>query len=338
MKFAFIRKIAIVFNLKKKGITDDSCEEYDDVETINALEIELKNAGLSVFRIEQSKNIFRDLLKAKPDFVFNIAEGIGVTRARESQIPCIFESLKIPYSGSDPITLGITLDKYLTNIILNLNNIPVPKAFIARNNLEIRQYKYLFKTKKLFIIKPRWEGSSRGIFLNSVVNDFNGFKRQANFILVKYKQPVLIEEFLEKEEITVGVCGNDNPFILGMMRITAKQLSEKYFLYSQENKRLWEERIKYEPASAINKSIRKRIEKYAIESFKTLELRDIARIDFRLDREGNPKIIDVNPLPGLSPYYSDLPIICKLKGKNYGYLIRTILNETLKRNRLRIAR
>lgn len=337
MKPARIKKIAIIYNLKKKGLKDDSCEEYDEIETIDALSKELKAFAPYVYRIEQSKNLVADILKVNPDFVFNLAEGIGVGRARESQVPCILESLNIPYSGSDPIALGLSLDKYLTNIVLKSANIPVPCTFTIKDSSQLPCLKGIFKKDKLFIVKPRWEGSSRGIFLNSIVSDYDELKERSGFIFKQYKQPVLVEDFLENDEITVGVCGNQLPFILGMMRVVAKFKSDKPFLYSQENKRNWQEKIKYEPQSSIRKNIQKVIEKYAIEAFRALELRDVARIDFRLDCKNIPKIIDINPLPGLSPYYSDLPIICKLKGKNYKYLVKTILQEALKRNNLKLT-
>jgi D-alanine-D-alanine ligase len=337
VKIKYIKKIAIIFNLKKKGLKDDSCEEYDEIETIDTLHKELKTFVPFVYRIEQSKNLVEDILKANPDFVFNLAEGIGMSRARESQVPCILESLNIPYSGSDPIALGLTLDKYLTNIILKEAGAPVPRAFTVENISQLHFLKSIFRKNNLFIVKPRWEGSSRGIFLNSVVSNFNELKERADFVFRKYKQPALVEEFLENDEITVGVCGNRFPFVLGMMRVAEKNKSGAHFLYSQENKRNWEERIKYEPQNSIEKSIQKAIEKYSIKAFKALELRDIARIDFRLNGANIPKIIDVNPLPGLSPYYSDLPIICKLNGKNYRYLIKTILHEALKRNSLKLV-
>ena len=330
-----LKTIAIVFNLKKKNAKDDSFAEYDEIETIDALCNELKAFAASVVRIEQTPNIIKDIIKAKPDFVFNIAEGINSGRARESQVPSILESLNIPYSGSDPVTLGIALDKYLTNIVLKSAGVPVPFAFAVKDEADFCSHRNIFKNKKNFILKPCWEGSSKGIFLDSVVCDFKGFKKKALYIISKYKQPALVEEFLEKDEITVGVCGNKHPFLLGMMRIVPVDKGNKLFLYSQENKRDWQTKIRYESKSAINKKIQKLVEEYAIKAFTALELRDIARIDFRLDKFNIPRVIDVNPLPGLSPVYSDLPIVCKLENKNYSYLVRTIILEALKRNKLK---
>ncbi|MFA6282037.1 MAG: D-alanine--D-alanine ligase, partial [Candidatus Omnitrophota bacterium] len=285
----------------------------------------------SVIRIEQTPRIIKNLLKAKPDFVFNIAEGINSYRARESQVPSILESLNIPYLGSDPIALGIALDKYLTNIVLKSAGIPVPFAFVVKGEKDLQPCKKFFKKKRLFIVKPCWEGSSKGIFLDSVVCDFRSLESKALYIISKYKQPALIEEFLERDEITAGVCGNKPPYLLGMMRIVPVDKDVKLFLYSQENKRDWQTKIRYEPKCAIDKKIQKFVEEYAIGAFRALELRDIARIDFRLDKFNIPRVIDVNPLPGLSPAYSDLPIICKLENKNYSYLVRRIMVEALKR-------
>ncbi|MDP2922961.1 MAG: D-alanine--D-alanine ligase [Candidatus Omnitrophota bacterium] len=365
-----IHTIGIAFNLKKKGIKDDAFEEYDEIETIQALRKELEALGFEVILFEQDKNFLKNILKRKPDFIFNIAEGIGNTRARESQVPCLLESLDIPYSGSDPLSLGITLDKYLTNIILKSANIPVPLMFLVKDDKDLVSLKYIFENeaprvkarsfsqtlhvernpdhasiqpdvtsglvlsrrdKKRFIVKPRWEGSSKGIFLNSVVKNFKELKERVACVISKYKQPALVEEFLEKDEITVGVCGNKNPYLLGMMRIRLRDESQKIFLYSQEVKREWQSKIKYEPQKKIPPAIRRKIKKYALMAFSILELRDVARIDFRLDKNNIPKIIDINPLPGLSPFYSDLPILCRLQGRGYRDLVKAILKEALNR-------
>ncbi|MEI8350152.1 MAG: ATP-grasp domain-containing protein [Candidatus Omnitrophota bacterium] len=329
-KYLFPRTIGIVFNLKKKGAADDSCEEYDEFETIEALAGEIKKLGFSPLLIEQGHNLSQHLLKVRPDFVLNIAEGIGTGRSRESQVPSILESLGIPYSGSDPISLGVALDKYLTSFILKAAGVAVPLAYTINNIAAAVSLKSLFAKKKLYIVKPRWEGSSKGIFLHSVVSSFEAFRKQAQHIFSAYKQPVLVEEFLEGSEITVAVCGNRKPRLLGMMRIMPRQ-ETKCFLYSQENKREWKTRIIYEPQSSIVSGLKRAVAETAMRAFTVLELRDIARIDFRLNSKGVAHIIDINPLPGLSPLYSDLPIMCKLQGRSYSSLIRVILQEAFRR-------
>ena len=289
-----IKTIGIAYNLKRKNTSDDSCEEYDEIETIRAVETEIKRYGFKTVRLEQDGNFFAKLAREKIDFVFNLAEGIGAGRGRESQVPCILESLRMPYSGSDPIALGITLDKCLTNVILRANVIPVPQMYLVNDSRLFPFGNEIFDEGKNFIVKPRWEGSSKGIFLNSVAVDYGSLKKRVGFVIKKYKQPAVIEEFLPGDEITAAVCGNANKSrLLGMMRIAPKEKSPRFFLYSIENKRDWKEKIKYEPPMVIPSPARGLITRYALCAFRALELRDIARIDFRLDQNNIPRIIDI---------------------------------------------
>ena len=329
-----IKTIGIVFNLKSKNVTGDQHEEYDEIETILNLKNELSKYGFKVILLEQNSHFLNRLVKTRPDFVFNIAEGLGHGRWRESQVPAVLENLGIPYSGSDPLTMGLTLDKYLTNVILAAVGIPVPLMFMVTEEKEIARLKNIFLRHKYYLVKPRWEGSSKGIFLNSKVNNLKDLKNRVRTVLRKYKQPALIEEFLEKEEITVGVGGNKPPRILGMMKIVPKNIDQEHFLYSIEVKRDWQRQVQYDPEESIPPKTRRLIKNSALAAFKALELRDIARVDFRLDRHHTPKIIDINPLPGLSPSYSDLPILYKLKGGTYSQLVKIILTEALKRYKL----
>lgn len=330
MKKTTCKTIGIAFNLKKPS-PDDRYEEYDEIETIEALQKEIAGYGFKVVLLEQDDDFLKTIRQAKVDFVVNIAEGRGATRARESQVPCVLESLGIPYSGSDPIALGITLDKYLTSSILDSAGVPVPRMHMVRTLRDLDGLKGIFAKKKSFIVKPRWEGSSKGIFLNSVVDDFNDMQKRVRRVLSTYQQPALVEEFLTGDEITVGVCGNKSPRMLGMMRITHRETAQKHFIYSLENKKDWETKIVYEPHSAIPKSLQAKVEASALKAFRVLELRDMSRIDFRVGKSGVPGIIDINPLPGLSPRYSDLPILYRLNGGTYAGLVKILLTESLKR-------
>lgn len=330
MGSAGIQTIGIAFNLKRPS-DDDTYEEYDEIETIEALQKEIERYGFKTVLLEQDAVFLKNISAAKVDFVLNIAEGKGASRARESQVPCVLESLGIPYSGSDPIALGITLDKYLTSRLLQAAGIPVPQLHMIRSLSEVEQLRGIFRGKKSFIVKPRWEGSSKGIFLNSVVAGPADLKKRAGRILSRYRQPALAEEFLTGDEITVGVYGNKTPRVLGMMRIRQRDPSQKYFIYSLENKKDWETKIVYEGQAAIPRRVREKVARYAVQAFQALELRDLARIDFRVGGNGIPGIIDINPLPGLSPRYSDLPILCRLNGGTYAGLIKILLRESLKR-------
>ncbi len=326
-----VNTIGITFNLRRKGVSSDEYEEFDEIETIESLKKEIKKQGFKVVLFEQNDSLLARLKKKKPDLVFNIAEGFGATRSRESQVPCFLENLKIPYSGSDPLSLGITLDKYYTNVILRSAGVPVPEMHVVRDLKDADGLKNIFKRGKEFIVKPRWEGSSKGIFQKSLVTNYKEMKARCKETLLIYKQPAVVEEFLVNDEVTVGLAGNKNVFVLGMMRIVPAVKTKK-FLYSIEVKRDWKKMVRYEPEKAIPDHIRKRIEHNAIKAYKALELRDVSRIDFRLDKKMEPKIIDVNPLPGLSPAYSDLPILFRLNGRTYEELIKIILKQTIGRH------
>lgn len=326
-----VHTIGIIFNLKKNNSNGDEEEEYDEVATIESIKEEIEKLGFEVKLFEQTNALVDELSKEEPDFVLNIAEGVGVGRSRESQVPCILESLRIPYSGSDPVSLGITLDKYLTSTILKSAGIPVPIVFMINEMSETTDLKNIFSQGELYIVKPRWEGSSKGIFLNSVVSNFPDLYERVKNIRMRYRQPVLVEEFMQKDEITAAVCGDTNPRLLGMMRIVPKYESRKPFLYSLETKRQWQDKVSYQPQEAIALDIQKLVEKYALAAYRVLELKDLARIDFRIGSDNVPRIIDVNPLPGLSPRYSDLPIIYRLAGRSYSELVKTLLKESFKR-------
>jgi len=325
-----VQTIGIVFNLKQPA-DDDTYEEYDEIETIEALQNEIERLNCTVVRFEDDGRFLQTISAAQLDFVVNIAEGRGSTRGRESQVPCILESLGLPYSGSDPVALGITLDKYLTNTLLRSAGIPVPECYCVRSLKDVKPLAGLFKKGKQFIVKPRWEGSSKGIFLNAVVSSSQELARRAGMILRRYRQPAIVEAFLPGDEITAGVCGNTPPRLLGMMRIRPRQESGGQFIYSLETKKDWEAQIVYEPPQVLSRDLRDRITAYALRVFDVLELRDIARIDFRIGADGVPAVIDVNPLPGLSPRYSDLPILCRLNGISYQKLVRKFLTAALKR-------
>jgi lysine 2,3-aminomutase len=327
--------VAVVCNIKKASVKDEAEEEYDEPATIEAIKSEIARLGLRAVTVEQSEHLASELRAKGVDFVFNIAEGKGIGRNRESQVPALLESLGIPHTGSDAFSLALTMDKAMTAKVLKASGVAVPQQYAVKSPAELEKLRGIFEGGNRFITKPRWEGSSRGVFLNSLVSSFDELSERVTQILTEYKQPAVIEEFLEKDEITVAVCGNgENVRLLGMMRIRAKDETDEPFVYSIEVKRDWQARVKYDPMSAIPSNIQDAVKDAAFRTFAALELRDIARIDFRLDRNNVPKVIDINPLPGLSPAYSDLPILYRMNGGTYADLIESILREALKRNGL----
>lgn len=323
--------IGIVYNLKPLDVSSDAYEEYDEFATIEALKHEIEKFGYDVILLEYDSSFLKRIAEERPDFVVNIAEGMGISRNRESQVPVILESLGIPYTGSDGLSLAAVLDKHFTYRLLRAAHIPVPEQFLVRRDTEVKLLRNIFKSSPRWIVKPRWEGSSKGIFLTSVVKNYDSLYEQVSRVINDYKQAAVVEEFLEKDEITVGVAGNHSPRILGMMKIVPVDIDAGNFIYSIEIKRSWQEKVRYLPQNSIAAVSQGWISALALKIFSSLELRDMARIDFRLDSKNIPKVIDVNPLPGLSPRYSDLPILWSLAGNKYSDLIQLFLSEAFSR-------
>ncbi|MDD4003878.1 MAG: ATP-grasp domain-containing protein [Elusimicrobiaceae bacterium] len=327
-----LNTIGLAFNLRKEGCVNEAYEEYDDIHTIESLRREIEKYGYEVLLYEQDDDFQARLRERRPDLMINIAEGIGTGRSRESQVPCLLESMGIAYSGSDPVALGITLDKYVTSALLDHAKIPVPAMHLVSAAEDLAGLPRIFRDGRRYIVKPRWEGSSKGVHDNSVVDNFADLKARAKDVLKKHSQPAVIEEFMPGDEITAGICGNNRPELLGMMKIEPTVREKDYFLYSIEYKREWETKIVYRRQDTLGRKVRQAVEKYALAAFRCLELRDMARIDFRLDSKGVPHIIDVNPLPGMSPEYSDLPILVRLNGGTYTQLFERFLRTAITRH------
>ncbi len=333
-----IRRIGITFNLKKKAVSagesDDRYEEYDCLETIQTLEREIRKLGFETERFEDDDTFLERISQNPPDFVFNIAEGRGSTRGRESQVPAVLESLGIPFSGSDSVALAVTLDKWLTHHMLAGCGAPVPDLFMFSCEADLRRSMEIFEKHETFIVKPRWEGSSKGVFPDSVVDNPVDLAKRVRRLWKNYRQPALVEEFLPGSEITVGVMGNRNPAAVGMMVIDAKAIGSSA-VYSLDHKRNWEEMVRYLGPETIDPDLRSVLSAEAVKVFRILELKDIARVDFRLDKNGVPKAIDINPLPGVSETYGDFPILYRMSGATYGSLIRRIFREAFQRQGLK---
>lgn len=327
-------KIGIIYNMRRETgpeDPDDRYEEYDSETTIQALAEEIGRQGYEVTAMEQDDDLSRNLREEGIDLAFNLAEGLGKERGRESQVACLLESMGIPFTGSDSVSIALTLDKTLTHTILRTASVPTPDYRLFRDEEDLRAHSFLFDDESTWIVKPRWEGSSKGIFPDSLVSDFPSLEERVRRLWSRYDQPALVERFLPGEEITVGIVGTP-PRLAGMMRIVAAAPKEGVpFLYSLEQKRDWIKQVRYRGPETISYALRSLLAERALQAFRALELRDVARIDFRLDDEGNPFVIDVNPLPGMSPFYSDLPILVRLSGGSYAGLVRDIIDAACRR-------
>ncbi len=324
-------RVGITYNLKKDFSPSadrpiDAFEEFDAEETIDAIRHVLEGDGHEVTKLGGDTGLIDRLRKTPVDMVFNIAEGHG-GRNREAHIPALLEFLGIPYTGSDPLTLSLTLDKSAAKRILVSEGIPTPgfKKVERLEDLEGLPLRY-----PLFV-KLCYEGSSKGVRLDSKVSDLPSLEKKTGWLLETYRSPVLVEEFIQGPEFTVGILGNKAPSVLGVMQIEIKGVSPSEAIYSLEVKREWEEKVQYLCPPPIDASLLKRIEEVALRSYKVLECRDVSRVDIRVGEDGEAYFLEVNPLPGLSPLYGDLPIMANRMNWSYAQLVRTIFHHALER-------
>jgi D-alanine-D-alanine ligase len=327
-------KIGLASDLKEevslcRGYPEDALEEYDSQETVDAIAATLESLGHSVVRLSGGKRFLTNILQSNVDFVFNIAEGRGNYRSREAQIPAILEMLDIPYSGSDPQCLALCLDKPLTKKLVQGAGVCTPKWQVITDKRQLKEAHRDGFPSPAFI-KPAYEGSSKGIRLGCRVNNLEQMAKTAAALLEQYQQPVMVEEFILGDEVTVGIVGNSPPQIVGIMRILPKR-KDSFFVYSLEVKRDWQNLVEYQCPAQLESKVLHKIADFSLKAFEVLGCRDFARLDFRLDQEGIPYFLEINPLPGLNPKSSDLPIMTSKMGWSYQALIAAVLSTALER-------
>jgi D-alanine-D-alanine ligase len=325
--------IGISYDLKEavslgKEQPEDALEEYDSSVTIEGLKAAIEAKGHSVVKLGGGKEFLKNVLQIKVDFVFNISEGLGTYRSREAQVPSVLEMLDIPYSGADPLCLAVCLDKDLTKKIVSLEGVPTPKWRVIKES-QMTHLDWQTLPYPAFI-KPVWEGSSKGIRISSLVRDPQQMKSAVATLLEKYHQPVLVEEFISGEEVTVGMVGNHPPGFVGIMRVVPREENPD-FVYSLEVKRDYERLVDYECPAKLGKETVQQIQEFSLKAFEVLGCRDFARVDYRVKRDGTPFFLEINPLAGLNPLSSDLVIMAGLVGESYSELIGSILDAALRR-------
>jgi D-alanine-D-alanine ligase len=328
-------RIGLSYDLKEtflssQGQPEDALEEYDSAETVDALKRAIEAQGHSVVKLGGGKQFLHNILQEKVDFVFNISEGLGSYRSREAQVPSVLEMLDIPYSGADPQCLAVCLDKALTKKIVSLEGVKTPRwRTVGPSEFESADWN---AWRYPAFVKPVWEGSSKGIRLKSLVRDSMQMRSLVGDLLERYHQPVLVEEFISGEEVTVGLVGNGPPKLVGVMRVVPRQ-KQADFVYSLEVKRDYEKLVDYECPARLPAQTLQQIRADSLKAFEVLGCRDFARVDFRVDSEGVPYFLEINPLAGLNPKSSDLIIMAGLIGISYHMLIGSILESSLKRSK-----
>jgi D-alanine-D-alanine ligase len=307
---------------------DDALEEYDSVETVDIISTSLENLSHTVVMLGGGKEFLTKVVDESVDIVFNIAEGRGIYRSREAQVPAVLEMLNIPYSGSDPQCLSICLDKPLTKTLVKLAGINTPRWKVVKTQDQLNSVNFNDFPFPV-IVKPAYEGSSKGVRTTSLVIDRDEIFDEVQHQLVNYRQPVMVEEFVDGDEVTVGITGNSPSEVLGIMRILPRVKTDN-FIYSLEVKRDWERLVDYECPAHLNEQVLLYIKENSLRTFEILGCRDFARIDFRVSKDGTPYFIEINPLPGLGTY-SDLVIMAIKLGWTHQDLITAVFNAALSR-------
>ena len=308
----------------KEGYSEEETAEFDSEITIESIESTLQKLGYKTERIGNLKALLRNLSEGKKwDLVFNIAEGLhGI--GREAQVPAILDAFKIPYVFSDPLVLSLTLHKGLTKRVIRDCNIPTADFVIVEKPEDIESVKLEYP----LFAKPVAEGTGKGIDSKSKVYNYNELKEVCIDLLKRFNQPVLVETYLPGREFTVGVVGTGmEARVVGVMEIviTEKAKESTYSYHTKEN---WRGIVEYPMATG---DVEKMCSDVALNAWRAIGCRDGGRIDLKMDSTGVPNFIEVNPLAGINPEHSDLPMLARKKGISFDQLIDTIVKSALKR-------
>ncbi len=319
-------RVGIIYNLKREKDADappDTEAEYDNIETVAGIEGALLAGGFDTARLPADGDLPAELRKTKIDIAFNIAEGRG-GRGREAQIPAILNYYGIPFTGSDETTLCIALDKTLTKRVLAGFGIPSPRTF----TLTERQGLHF-----PLIVKPNAEGSSKGISDVSIVSCEAELDSLLLHETARYRQNFIAEEYIEGREFTVGVMGNGEAArVFRPMEIAYKKpTQDSYHVYSYNVKLAYREFVDYRLLSDEERALEEKLIEYAGRAYRALECRDFARMDFRVAEGGEVFFIEINPLPGLAPSYSDYPMLTELSGVSYTDTVLGVMRAAVAR-------
>lgn len=320
-------------------IARDEFAEWDSAATIAAVELALSRLG-TVIRLEAKEDFPERLRRLRPDIVFNIAEGFhGVNR--EAHVPAICEFYGIPYSGSDPFTLTLCLDKARTKETLTYHGIPTPKFAVVEKIEDLKAV--VGKLPFPLFVKPLHEGSSKGITDRNLCWDRAHLFKQTDFLLESYRQPVLVEEYLPGKEFTCAVLGNgEEATVLPIVGMNFETLPKGALpIYGFDAKFVWDRPENpldiFQCPARITRELQASIERVTLDAFRVTGCRDWARIDVRLDASGRPNVLEVNPLPGILPDPADnscLPKAARAAGIGYEELIQSCLKYAAARQRV----
>ncbi|NWG33314.1 MAG: hypothetical protein HXY42_02645 [Chloroflexi bacterium] len=336
-------KVAVVANIKDdskprpEGVPPDAFADFDHIETVDAIRAAIETDGHQTVFLHADADLPYTLREVKPDICFNIAEGLGGD-AREAQVPALLELLRIPYTGSRVLTNGISLDKTLTKRIWRDRRLPVaPFQEFTAGDEPLRP-----ELKFPLFVKPAREGTGMGVDLKAIVKNEKEMRERILYIINTYQQPALVETFLPGREFTVGILGRADAKLYsrhpewyekdGFHRFPVLELDSSRSVtpnvYSQasKSKEVGEEGAPdYVCPANLDPELERKLKHFALRAHQLLYALDVSRTDIRLDEEGNPRLLEINTLPGLTPDYSDLCLQAKAEGIRYEDLILEIL-------------
>lgn len=308
----------------KEGYTEEETAEFDSEITISSVESTLSELGYKTERIGNVKALMKAISAGKRwDMVFNIAEGMyGI--GREAQVPALLDAYQIPYVFSDPLVLSLTLHKGLTKRVIRDCKIPTAAFAIVEKPSDLDTISLAYP----LFAKPVAEGTGKGIDSRSKVNNKAELDSLCIELLERFKQPILVEEYLPGREFTVGIVGTaENARVVGVMEIviTAKAKEDTYSFHTKEN---WHGVVEYPMATD---DVEKICSETALAAWRALGCRDGGRVDLKMDGNNIPNFIEVNPLAGINPEHSDLPMLAGKKGISFNQLIDMIMKSALTR-------
>jgi D-alanine-D-alanine ligase len=318
-------KIGLTYDLRSwyidRGYSMEDTAEFDKQETVDALDQALVKMGHETEQVGNAFQIIEALTSGKRwDLVFNIAEGL-YGDGRESVIPAILDQYKIPYVFSGPVIMGLSLNKHLTKLIVKAAGVPVSPGILIS---EIQDIDKCSLEYPLFV-KPVSEGTGKGITDKSLVHSVGELRKMSEWILTRFNQPALAEEYLPGREFTVGIVGSgDNAEVIGGMEV----ICSDNLPYSVEVKENYLQYCKYK---TLDKDIEDECKKVALDAWKALGAVDAGRVDLKADKNGKICFIEANPLAGLNPIHSDLPILARMYGIEYQKLMEMIMKSARKR-------
>jgi D-alanine-D-alanine ligase len=320
-------KVGLTYDLRsdylKEGYSPEETAEFDKEETIEGIEHALSENGYETCRIGNARHLMNALMKGEQwDLVFNICEGM-YGDSRESLVPALLDAYRIPYVFSGGVTLGVSLNKSYCKRIVRDAGILTPEFAVVENVTDTEKVRLSYP----LFVKPVAEGTGKGIEGKSIVKNSQELVAVCTDLLQKYHQPLLVEEFLPGREFTIGIIGNDEHAraIGGMEIIYSERAGNIYSYFNKEN---YKELIQYIP---VKGKLLKECTEVSLEVWNVLSAYDGGRVDLRMDKEGRINFLEINPLAGLNPVHSDLPIIARLNGISYTRLIGEIMQAAINR-------